>query len=267
MEPAAGLCMFVAFGAIVAVAIAFSAAQAKALNHTYMELARHHGGTSEPGGWFTRPSATFTHSGNRVKVDIFSTGGKHPTYYTQVHIYCHLLPRRFEVYPERVLARVGKLLGMQDIEIGVPDFDDNFVIKGTDEAEIKEMLTPAAIIAVEQLRRFRGNNQIYISYYGGELLVKKISKFTELAVLLQYTKLATDLYDTLASPTITGIEYIEDTSAPDLTDAICQVCGEPMDTDVVLCKRCRTPHHRDCWEYYGSCSTYGCEEPNFITPK
>lgn len=31
-----------------------------------------------------------------------------------------------------------------------------------------------------------------------------------------------------------------------------------MTTDVVQCRKCKTPHHRTCWEYMGKCSTYAC---------
>jgi hypothetical protein len=40
---------------------------------------------------------------------------------------------------------------------------------------------------------------------------------------------------------------------------VCKVCGEPItDQPVVICAQCRTPHHRECWEYVGACSIYGC---------
>jgi hypothetical protein len=40
---------------------------------------------------------------------------------------------------------------------------------------------------------------------------------------------------------------------------VCKVCGEVIDGGlVVLCASCRTPHHRECWEYVGACSIYGC---------
>lgn len=39
----------------------------------------------------------------------------------------------------------------------------------------------------------------------------------------------------------------------------CRVCGEPLGEEpLVLCGKCRTPHHRGCFEYVGGCSTYGC---------
>jgi hypothetical protein len=44
-------------------------------------------------------------------------------------------------------------------------------------------------------------------------------------------------------------------------DAKCQVCGMPLsEGKVVACRRCATPHHRDCWEFNGRCSTFACGE-------
>ena len=44
---------------------------------------------------------------------------------------------------------------------------------------------------------------------------------------------------------------------------VCQVCHEKMDSRVVYCGKCRTPHHEECWSYMGMCSTYGCREIRF----
>jgi ribosomal protein L40E len=49
-------------------------------------------------------------------------------------------------------------------------------------------------------------------------------------------------------------------------EAVCRVCGTSIDGDVVLCRRCHTPHHHDCWHYAGRCSTYACGERRYIKP-
>ncbi|MCS6863250.1 MAG: hypothetical protein NZT92_23330, partial [Abditibacteriales bacterium] len=49
-------------------------------------------------------------------------------------------------------------------------------------------------------------------------------------------------------------------------EAVCRVCGTRIDSDVVLCRRCYTPHHHDCWHYAGRCSTYACGERRYIKP-
>ena len=52
-----------------------------------------------------------------------------------------------------------------------------------------------------------------------------------------------------------------------IDECVCMICGEELLEDIVLCRRCKTPHHRECWLYYGACSTYGCKEPHFVSPR
>ena len=44
---------------------------------------------------------------------------------------------RFLVYRAGVFSELGKHLGMQDVEVGVPDFDRGFVIKGNNETLLR----------------------------------------------------------------------------------------------------------------------------------
>jgi hypothetical protein len=44
---------------------------------------------------------------------------------------------RFTIYRKGLFSRLWKLLGMQDIEIGCPDFDRDFIIKGNDESKVR----------------------------------------------------------------------------------------------------------------------------------
>jgi len=42
--------------------------------------------------------------------------------------------------------------------------------------------------------------------------------------------------------------------------AKCLVCGDPIEKlPNVECKVCETPHHTECWNSIGGCSTFGCE--------
>ena len=47
---------------------------------------------------------------------------------------------RFTVYRRGFFSDLGKWLGMQDIEVGDPAFDDDFVVKGNDEAKVQRLL-------------------------------------------------------------------------------------------------------------------------------
>ncbi len=71
----------------------------------------------------------------------------------QVHITCTRLRApyvnpgglRFSVYRKGILSGLGKLLGMQDIEIGDTDFDEAFIVKGTDEFQVRELFADPEI--------------------------------------------------------------------------------------------------------------------------
>ena len=52
---------------------------------------------------------------------------------------------RFNIYRKSVFSGLGKLFGMQDIEIGDPPFDDGFIIQATDEAGIRSLLANTSI--------------------------------------------------------------------------------------------------------------------------
>jgi hypothetical protein len=47
---------------------------------------------------------------------------------------------RFTIYRKGFFSDLGKLLGMQDIEVGEPEFDEAFIIKGNDEAKVCALL-------------------------------------------------------------------------------------------------------------------------------
>lgn len=45
----------------------------------------------------------------------------------------------FTVYRRGLLSSVGKLFGMQDIEVGDPGFDRDFIVQGNDVGKVKEL--------------------------------------------------------------------------------------------------------------------------------
>ena len=52
---------------------------------------------------------------------------------------------RFTVYRKEIFSELGKMLGMQDVDVGQPDFDRDFVIQGTDEAKLRRLFANARI--------------------------------------------------------------------------------------------------------------------------
>jgi hypothetical protein len=57
---------------------------------------------------------------------------------------------RFQLYRKGPFSALGKTLGMQDIEVGDPEFDEAFIIKSNDEAIVRELLANPTIRQIIQ---------------------------------------------------------------------------------------------------------------------
>ena len=57
---------------------------------------------------------------------------------------------RFTIYRKGFFSDLGKLLGMQDVDVGYPDFDEAFIIKGDDESKLRALFADGRIRALLQ---------------------------------------------------------------------------------------------------------------------
>ena len=92
----------------------------------------------------------FWKGGNKVQVHVkpwtitldtytVHTQHSHVTYTRMRAPYVNPEGFRFTIYRKGFLSDLGKLLGMQDIEVGDPEFDGAFIIKGTDEFKVRDL--------------------------------------------------------------------------------------------------------------------------------
>jgi hypothetical protein len=246
---------------------AYSHVRQTALNDTYDRLARRFGGRAQTAGWFETPTAMFAVDGVLVRVDIFNTGSKHSRYYTQVHLEWPDSHIRLEVFPDGIWSRMGRLIGMQDIEIGSPEFDRDYVIRCSDITAVRTFLSGPVQYQIRLLRGLLGNGDIYVSLGVGELLVKKLGLIRDFDQLQTLVQMSLELHAQAIMTQSAGIEFEEQSTAQPIDSAMCQVCGESIESEMVICRRCKTPHHHDCWNYFGRCSTYGCGETRYYVPK
>ena len=270
MNDAAGVIFFVVVAVmLVTFAIAYQIRSHGDLTRTYERLAQRVQGRCNVVGLWNQPSVNFVYKNAYALLHVDSTGGKHKTYYTQLRISWPDSRFRCEVYPEGVLSRVGKFLGMHDVEIGSAHFDSDYVISGNDVRELREFLTFEVQQRIDRLRKLSGNFDIYLSVSGGQLLIKKRGVIRDYAGLETFTLLCLELFDQAIQASAEGIEFVEARTEAKLTlqAAVCQICGESVKLDAVFCRSCKTPHHKDCWEYYGACSTYGCGQRRYLVQR
>jgi len=77
--------------------------------------------------------------------------GHSQTTYTRVRApYVNPEGFRFTIYRKGVFSNLGKMLGMQDIEIGDPEFDEAFIVKGNNDGRVQTLFTDARLRALIQ---------------------------------------------------------------------------------------------------------------------
>jgi len=70
----------------------------------------------------------------------------HSVHYTRMRApYVNPEGFRFTIYRKGFFSDLGKLLGMQDIEVGDPEFDEAFIIKGNDEHRLQVLFADSKI--------------------------------------------------------------------------------------------------------------------------
>jgi hypothetical protein len=66
--------------------------------------------------------------------------GEHSQTYTRIRApFVNPDGFRFTIYRKGLLSDLGKLLGMQDIVVGDPEFDEAFIIQGNDEYRMRDL--------------------------------------------------------------------------------------------------------------------------------
>lgn len=105
--------------------------------------------SEQVGGRFVEPTFLKTgkveakHDDWTVTLDSYAVStGKVTVVYTRLRApYQNPGGFRFRVYRKNIFTGMGKLFGMQDIEIGDAAFDESFVIQGTDESQVRQLFS------------------------------------------------------------------------------------------------------------------------------
>jgi hypothetical protein len=99
------------------------------------------------GGFWKGDKVVATHGQWTVTLDTHAVStGKTTVVFTRMRApYVNPGGLRFTIYRKGVFSGIGKWFGMQDIEIGDAPFDEDFIIKGTDESQVRSLFSGAKI--------------------------------------------------------------------------------------------------------------------------
>jgi hypothetical protein len=95
------------------------------------------------GGPWKGDKVEATHGQWTVTLDTFmvSTGKTYITYTRMRAPYVNPDGFTFTIYRKGLFSELGVLLGMQDVTVGYPEFDEAFVIKGNDEQKLRRLFS------------------------------------------------------------------------------------------------------------------------------
>jgi hypothetical protein len=108
-------------------------------DEVWRQLSEEIGAEVVQGGFWKGGSKVQAHVGLwTVTLDTYtvSSGHSHITFTRMRAPYVNPEGFRFTIYRRGFFSDLGKLLGMQDIDVGDPEFDEAFVVKGNDEGKV-----------------------------------------------------------------------------------------------------------------------------------
>jgi hypothetical protein len=233
----------------------------------YRLLAARYRGKFERRGFSDPPTVSFQHNGSSVRVGLApQVVGKPLPPRTRVVVrFPRGLPLRVELAPTARPAPTQLPRGTRTVLVGDRDFDRSYMVQANDAEMARAFLGPVVRSAINNLARLAPPGAMLISVNPQRLLVQVdrnlgIGAEALTGAVHDALVIHDGLCRGIAEQLGKGIAIVAaGPAAPD--DAgppICKVCGEPIVAPGVLCGTCQTPHHRDCWEFVGACSIYGC---------
>ncbi len=162
------------------------------------------------------------------------------------------------IVPEDLFTSLQKAFGAQDIQVGDPEFDRRFLVRGSPEAWVRDVLD------AETRRHLAG-----IAELGGSGRGAGIEAGPSGVVLFRYRNLGMerDLLDAFIGKSIEVFRRLRAPAREEIrilsTEELiargeCPICGRAVGASARKCDTCGTPHHAECWDYFGGCATYGC---------
>jgi hypothetical protein len=276
MSGGAGWVLFC--GILVALAVgmtcvaAYHINQLRDLRSAYRRVAKGCGGKATDGGLFFGPKLTFHREGARVEVSSMrSSIGDFITIQADCSRDDQWLTIRSRHWPLFVESAIGD----RSVSTGNESFDKRYRVFGNDPAAIRQWLAPPAPAIVDRIRSLGVDDDLHFELRPSSFVVRHFDTYESLVELIT---LVLALYDHIRTVSNKGISWVEPAPAAKAHLVslrprwLCQVCGEGPAADgstgeVVVCRRCKSPHHRDCWIYNGACSTYGCREKRFLVKR
>src|SRR5579859_1413040 len=248
-------CLFAVLLLVIAYLIAVSAIHARmGIEERLRGFAASLRGTVLPGSLTVLPSIRFQVRGLAAWMEF--SPGQEPGTRLRVRI-PQWTEGALKIVPASAARTVLGLLGTESCKVGDRLFDSHYRVEAHPVALVRRIFTTErAGEVVETVRRFHGCPGFSLSLKPGWLEIQIRECLKELPVVLGMERAASDFVGYLLGVDDPGMVWGEVVERP---TGRCPICTTELREPLVRCERCRSPHHRECWDYLGRCATFGCE--------
>jgi hypothetical protein len=163
-----------------------------------------------------------------------------------------------QLKPAGVWHDLKAMFGRNDYQVGDEEFDSNFEIHSSASEFAARILCPEVRSVLRSAALF-GKYFWRLSAAGFMLRVRPVPPNRK--ELDRWLVVAFQLLDAIPGSDGKGRVTLGVVRMKIDAEAMCRVCGASLaQGGVVACVKCATPHHKDCWEFNGRCSTFACGE-------
>lgn len=245
---------------IVIVFVIFAALQSGARRSNLEAVARKFQGVVNT-AWLSNSALEMSVDGVPAHLS-YHAGSKNSSPYTRLRFKAPL-GTRLRIVPEGFWESLKKTFGSEDLVLGDAGFDGAWVVQGYPASWVRGVMDAKARALVNRLaefgRGFFAGPSVTIEAGGtGVLIAVPRSLVDDAGRLESFIQAAIDLFRAFRAPPDEGVKFV---SAVELVaKGNCPVCEHPLGDSSRRCGTCATPHHGECWAYFGGCSTYACKE-------
>jgi len=209
------------------------------------------GGRFVQGGFFEYPTIQFKIQGRDATLRFFA--GRYPS--TTLEVW---LPGFSEgllrIAPDSVSKSFWSVLSIRDVDIGDRLFDSLYFVESQPESLARRVFAPGRRDEVVASVRRLGSSPDFSLTVRHDLLSIHLGEVVQDAPVIQaLQKTAAEFVGYLLDGPVEAMEFQE------VLTGRCPICTTTLREPLVRCRRCRAPHHRECWDYAGRCATYGCD--------
>lgn len=167
-----------------------------------------------------------------------------------------------EVWPRGSRFAPLRLTIARDVTLAAGDFEQYFIVRADDAGFARGVLTPLLREKIYGLWSLGGGGLVRVDVYPYKVAVQKEEALASV-YFLPFVDKCLD-FRTLLEASVKEQEGVEWLDAPKAEGrACCPICGSALKSGRVDCLKCKTAHHRECWEWNGGCSMFACGETRF----